>query len=108
MRKQAENVEKVYTIYVVDNDDKLKGRLSLKNLLTTSTKTPIKEVYNDNIHYVNVHDSADEVARIMQKYDLFVLPVVDEIGRLVGQITIDDVIDYIKEEAEKDYQMVPD
>jgi len=105
MRKQAENVEKVHTIYVVDNDDKLKGRLSLKKLLTTSTKTPIKEVYNDNIHYVNVHDSADEVARIMQKYDLFVLPVVDEIGRLVGQITIDDVVDYIKEEAEKDYQM---
>jgi len=105
MRKQAENVEKVHTIYVVDDDDKLKGRLSLKKLLTTSTKTPIKEVYNDNIHYVNVHDSADEVARIMQKYDLFVLPVVDEIGRLVGQITIDDVVDYIKEEAEKDYQM---
>jgi len=105
MRKQAENVEKVHTIYVVDDDGKLKGRLSLKKLLTTSTKTPIKEVYNDNIHYVNVNDSADEVARIMQKYDLFVLPVVDETGRLVGQITIDDVVDYIKEEAEKDYQM---
>ena len=105
MRKQAENVEKVHTIYVVDDDGKLKGRLSLKKLLTTSTKTPIKEVYNDNIHYVNVNDSADEVARIMQKYDLFVLPVIDELGTLVGQITIDDVVDYIKEEAEKDYQM---
>jgi len=105
MRKQAENVEKVHTIYVVDDHDKLEGRLSLKKLLTTSTKTPIKEVYNDNIHYVKVNDSADEVARVMQKYDLFVIPVVDELGTLAGQITIDDVVDYIKEEAEKDYQM---
>ncbi len=105
MRKQAENVEKVHTIYVVDDHDRLKGRLSLKKLLTTSTKTPIKEVYNDNIHFVKVTDSADEVARVMQKYDLFVIPVVDEMGTLVGQITIDDVVDYIKEEAEKDYQM---
>jgi magnesium transporter len=105
MRKQAEEVEKVHTIYVVDDDDRLKGRLSLKKLLTTSTKTPIKEVYNPNIHYVSVNDSADEVARMMQKYDLFVIPVIDELGTLVGQITIDDVVDYIKEEAEKDYQM---
>ncbi len=105
MRKQAEEMEKVHTIYVVDDDDRLKGRLSLKKLLTTSTKTPIKNVYNDNIHFVNVNDSADEVARVMQKYDLFVIPVVDELGTLVGQITIDDVVDYIKEEAEKDYQM---
>ncbi len=105
MRKQAQEMERVHTIYVVDDDDKLEGRLSLKKLLTTSTKTPIKDVYNDNIHYVSVNDSADEVARVMQKYDLFVIPVVDESGKLVGQITIDDVVDYIKEEAEKDYQM---
>jgi len=105
MRKQAEEMDKVHTIYVVDDHDRLEGRLSLKKLLTTSTKTPIKEVYNDNIHFVNVNDSADEVARVMQKYDLFVIPVVDEMGVLVGQITIDDVVDYIKEEAEKDYQM---
>ncbi len=105
MRKQAENVDRVHTIYVVDDDNKLKGRLSLKRLLTTSTKTPIKEVYNDNIHYVHVTDPADEVARLMQKYNLFVLPVVDEMGHLVGQITLDDVMDYIQEEAEKDFQM---
>ncbi len=105
MRKQAKDMPKVHTIYVVNDDEQLKGRLSLKKLLTTSTKTPIKNVYNDNIHFVSVNDSADEVARMMQKYDLFVIPVVDETGRLVGQITIDDVVDYIKEEAEKDYQM---
>jgi len=105
MRHQAEAVDKVHTIYVVDAHNRLEGRLSLKKLLTTSTKTPIKEVFNPNIHFVKVNDSADEVARIMQKYDLFVIPVIDELGTLVGQITIDDVVDYIKEEAEKDYQM---
>ena len=105
MRKQAENVERVHTIYVVDDDDILKGRLSLKKLLTTSTKTPIKDVYNDNVISVKVNDPADEVARVMQKYNLFVVPVVDELGSLVGQITLDDVVDYIKEEADKDYQM---
>ncbi len=105
MRRQAENVDRVYTIYVVDDEGRLKGRLSLKRLLTTSTKTPIKEVYNPDIHYVKVTDPADEVARLMKKYDLFVVPVVDELGHLVGQITLDDVVDYIQEEAEKDFQM---
>ncbi len=105
MRKQAEDVERVHTIYVVDDDDILKGRLSLKKLLTTSTKTPIKEVYNDNIISVKVTDPAEEVARVMQKYNLFVVPVVDELGTLVGQITLDDIVDFIKEEADKDYQM---
>jgi len=105
MRRQAENVQRVHTIYVVDDQNKLKGRLSLKRLLTTSTRTPIKDVYNPDIHTVKVTDPADEVARLMQKYNLFVVPVVDELGHLVGQITLDDVVDYIQEEAEKDFQM---
>lgn len=105
MRVQAENVTRVHSIYVVDDNDKLKGRLSLKDLLTTSTKTAIKDVYIPKVDYVNVHDSAEDVARIMSKYDLEAIPVVDEIGRLVGRITIDDIVDVIKEEAEKDYQL---
>ena len=105
MRKQAENIERVHTIFVVDDDNKLKGRLSLKRLLTTSTKTPIKEVYNPEIKFVRVNDPASEVAQMMQKYNLFVVPVVDELGHLVGQITLDDVMEYVQEEAEKDYQM---
>ncbi len=105
MRKQAENTTRVHTIFVVDDDNKLKGRLSLKRLLTTSTKTPIKEVYNPDIKFVRVNDPATEVAQMMQKYNLFVVPVVDELGRLVGQITLDDVLEYVQEEAEKDYQM---
>jgi len=105
MRAQAENVTRVHSIYVVDDEDKLKGRLSLKDLLTTSTKTHIKDVFISNVDYVNVNENPEEVARIMSKYDLEAIPVVDEIGRLVGRITIDDIIDVIKEEAERDYQM---
>ncbi len=105
MRRQAENVDRVHSIYVVDDDEKLLGTLSLKELLTTSTKTPIKEIYKKDVLFVEVNEEAEEVAIMMQKYDLFVIPVVDEIGRLVGRITIDDVVDVIVEEAEKDYQM---
>ncbi len=105
MRKQAENLSQVHTIYVVDDENKLKGRLSLKRLLTTSTKSAIKDVYNPNIHFVRVSDPAYEVANLMKKYNLFVVPVVDELGHLVGQITLDDVMEYVQEEAEKDYQM---
>lgn len=105
MRSQAEEVTRVHSIYVVDDNNKLKGRLSLKDLLTTSTKTAIKDVLIKNVDAVNVNEKAEDVARIMQKYDLEAIPVVDEIGHLVGRITIDDIVDVIKEEAEKDYQM---
>tara|TARA_R110002012_G_scaffold263456_1_gene446191 strand:+ start:16631 stop:17986 length:1356 start_codon:yes stop_codon:yes gene_type:complete len=105
MRLQAENVTRVHSIYVVDDEDKLKGRLSLKDLLTTSTKTHIKEIYIPKVDYVNVNEKPEEVAKIMSKYDLEAIPVIDEIGRLVGRITIDDIIDVIREVAEKDYQL---
>lgn len=105
MRIQAENVTRVHSIYVVDDENRLKGRLSLKDLLTTSTKTPISQVYIKKVDYVRVDTANTEVARIMQKYDLEAIPVVDEMGRLVGRITIDDIVDVIKEEADKDYQL---
>ncbi|WP_396209989.1 magnesium transporter [Flavobacterium sp.] len=105
MRLQAENVSRVHSIYVIDDEERLKGRLSLKDLLTTSTKTPISEVYIKKVDYVKVDTKDIEVARIMQKYDLEAIPVIDELGRLVGRITIDDIIDVIKEEADKDYQL---
>ena len=105
MRAQAENVTRVHSIYVVDDEDRLKGRLSLKDLLTTSTKTQIAEVYIPKVDSVNVNEKPEEVAKIMSKYDLEAIPVIDEIGRLVGRITIDDIVDVIKDEAEKDYQM---
>ncbi|CAM3359790.1 magnesium transporter [Aequorivita lipolytica] len=105
MRRQAENVTRVHSIYVTDKHGKLKGRLSLKDLLTASERTHISEIYIPKVDYVNVNTEAEDVARIMQKYDLEAIPVVDDEGILVGRITIDDIVDFIKEEAEKDYQM---
>ncbi|MEZ7499300.1 magnesium transporter [Flavobacterium sp. Arc3] len=105
MRIQAENVSRVHSIYVVDDENRLKGRLSLKDLLTTSTKTNITDIYIRKLNSVNVDTEDVEVARIMQKYDLEAIPVVDEMGRLVGRITIDDIIDVIRDEADQDYQL---
>ena len=105
MRIQAENVSRVHSIYVVDDENRLKGRLSLKDLLTTSTKTNITDIYIRKLNSVNVDTEDVEVARIMQKYDLEAIPVIDEMGRLVGRITIDDIIDVIRDEADQDYQL---
>ena len=105
MRIQAEELGEVYMVYVIDNDDVLKGRLSLKSLLTTSTRSLVKDIYIPEIHFVKAKQHADEVAQLMQKYDLFVVPVVNELNHLIGNITLDDVVDHIREEADKDYQM---
>ncbi|GAA4273717.1 magnesium transporter [Aquimarina gracilis] len=105
MRRQAKNVTRVHSIYVVDKEDKLKGRLSLKDLLTAPAKAHISDVYIPKVDYVNVDTEGEEVARVMQKYDLEAIPVVDHEGVLVGRVTIDDIVDFIKDEAEKDYQL---
>ena len=105
MRRQAKNVTRVHSIYVTDKEGKLKGRLSLKDLLTAPEKAHISDVYIPKVDYVTVHTEGEEVARIMQKYDLEAIPVIDEQGILVGRITIDDIVDFIKDEAEKDYQL---
>ena len=103
MRKQAEEVDKVYTIYVVDDNDVLLGTLSLKKLLLTPEKTFITNIYNEKVFSVKANSDDEEVANIMEKYDLVVLPVVDDLNRLIGRITIDDVVDVMKEEAMEDY-----
>ena len=105
MRTQAEEVTRVHSIYVIDDSGKLKGRLSLKDLLIASTRTSISEVYIPKVDFVKVNDDSEHVANIMRKYDLEAIPVVDELGILVGRITIDDIVDVIKEEADKDYQL---
>lgn len=105
MRKQAEEVEFVYTIYVVDNNNVLIGTLSLKKLLLTNAKTIISEIMKTDIIKVDASLSQEEVANTMNKYDLIVLPVVNENNQLIGRITGDDVMDIMKEEAERDYQM---
>ncbi len=105
MRKQAEEVDEVYYVYVVDDDNILKGILSLKKLLLAKWNAKISDLENTDIIHVRTDTSAEEVATVMKKYDLVVVPVIDSIGRLMGRITIDDIVDVIKEEADKDYQM---
>ena len=105
MRKQAEHVKQVHTIYVVDNNDVLLGSMSLRKLLLTETDTPIKEIIKTEIISVKATEDDEDIANIMNKYDLIVLPVVDKENKLIGRITIDDIMDVVKEEAEKDYQM---
>ena len=105
MRVQASEVTRVHSVYVVDNDDVLLGRLSLKDLLVADPKTKIKSIYKSNVEFVFDYDSAEYVANTMQKYDLGAIPVIDKNKKLLGRITIDDIVDLIREEAEEDYQL---
>ncbi len=108
MRKQAEHIKNVYSIYVVEEKDGLLGTISMKTLIfaSSSMRTTICELYKQTkVRAVKVNTPAKEVANIMEKYDLVVVPVVNEMNALVGRITIDDIIDIIKDEADKDYQM---
>ena len=103
IKRQGENVTRVHSIYVVDDKQKLIGRLSLKDWITSSAKNLIKDIYIPKVDSVNVYDDGEEVAKIMSKYDLEAIPVIDNKKQLVGRITIDDIVDFIKEEAEEDY-----
>ena len=105
MRKQAENIKTVHTIYVVDNQNNLLGLMSLRRLLLAEKKTEIKKIINKNIISVQASEQNENVAILMRKYDLVTMPVVDNFGKLIGRITIDDIMDFVKEEAEKDYQL---
>jgi magnesium transporter len=105
IRTQAENVKRVHSIYVVDKADKLIGRLSLKDLLIAKNETKISDIYIPKVDAVHVNDDDEDVARLMAKYDLEAVPVVDDEKTLLGRITIDDIVDVIIEEAEKDYQL---
>ncbi|MEK9565616.1 MAG: magnesium transporter [Flavobacteriaceae bacterium] len=105
MRSQAEYVTRVHSIYVVDEKNKLKGRLSLKDLITANSKAKVKDIYIPKVDFVTVDQEKEEVAKIMSKYDLEAIPVVNQKKELLGRITIDDIVDVIKEEAEKDYQL---
>jgi magnesium transporter len=105
MRAQAENVTRVHSIYVVDEKNRLKGRLSLKDLITANSRAKVKDIYIPKVDFVTVDQDGDEVAKIMSKYDLEAIPVINSKKELLGRITIDDIVDLIKEEADKDYQL---
>ena len=105
MRKQAEDMDEIYYVYVVDDDDRLRGVLPLKKLITNPSVSKIKHVMKKDPIAVHDSDSIEEVAETIEKYDLVALPVIDSIGRLVGRISVDDVMDEVREQHERDYQL---
>lgn len=105
IRAQAKDVKRVHSIYVVTKEEKLIGRLSLKDLLIADNETKIKAIYIPKVDSVHVDENAEEVAKLMAKYDLEAVPVINDDKVLLGRITIDDIVDVIIEEAEKDYQL---
>lgn len=106
IRRQAEDVEKVYAVYVIDDEQKLKGIVSLKRIILARKNTKIENIFDEEIVYVETTRPAEEVAEIMQRYDLDAIPVVNTLGRLLGRITIDDVVDFITDKAEEDIQVM--
>lgn len=104
IRKKADNVEMMYAVYVIDNNDRLLGMLPLKKLIISHPLARVEEIYDSDIHFVKTDTPSEQVAEDMQKYDLAVMPVVDQLGRLVGRITFDDVMDVIKETADENIQ----
>ncbi len=103
IRKQAKDITRVHSIYVLNKKEELIGRLSLKDLIMSPSKKKIKQIYIPKVDYVNVNDSAEDVAKLMRKYDLEAIPVTNDDRQLLGRITIDDIVDFIKDEAEEDY-----
>ena len=105
MRLQAEEMDEIYYVYVVDNDDKLKGTFPLKKMITHPSVSKIKHVMETDPVSVKVDTPIDDVILDFEKYDLVAMPVVDSIGRLLGRITVDDVMDQVRESSERDYQL---
>jgi len=108
IRAQASDVENIYTIYVVDEQGRLNGRLSLKSLLlnASSARSLLRDLKDDDeLVSVKVDESEEIVVKLMERYDLVALPVVDDQGMLLGRITIDDAVDVLIEDAERDYQL---
>ncbi|MBQ2978991.1 MAG: magnesium transporter [Bacteroidaceae bacterium] len=105
MRLQAETMSEIYYVYVVDDDERLKGIFPLKKMITNPSVSRIKQVMEQDPVAVKTDTSIEEVAQIIEKYDIVAVPVVDSIGRLVGRITVDDVMDEVREQSERDYQL---
>ncbi len=106
IRRQAENVQKIYSVYVVDNNGILLGRTSLKRIILATNKTLIKDIYEPEIVSVETYMDQEEVVSVMRKYDLDAVPVVNGKGKLVGRITVDDVVDVMAEMAEAERQLM--
>ena len=105
MRQQAEELDDIYYVYVIDDDERLRGIFPLKKMITSPSVSKVKHVMQKEPISIHVDTPLDEVAQVIEKYDLVAIPVIDSIGRLVGQITVDDVMDEIREQSERDYQL---
>ncbi len=105
MRLQAETMSEIYYVYVVDDDERLKGIFPLKKMITNPSVSRIKQVMEQAPVAVKTDTSIEEVAQVIEKYDIVAVPVIDSIGRLVGRITVDDVMDEVREQSERDYQL---
>ncbi len=105
MRQQAENMDEIYYVYVVDDDERLQGVFPLKKMITSPSVSKVKYVMQKDPICVHADSPLDDVAQVIEKYDLVAVPVIDSIGRLVGQITVDDVMDQVREHQERDYQL---
>ena len=105
MRQQAEELDEIYYVYVIDDDERLRGIFPLKKMITSPSVSKVKHVMQKEPISIHVDTPLDEVAQVIEKYDLVAIPVIDSIGRLVGQITVDDVMDEIREQSERDYQL---
>jgi len=106
IRLQAENVDSIYVVYVTDEFERLTGIITLKNLILANPAARIEDVYNKEVISVSTSASVEDISNLARKYDLVVVPVVDPLGRLVGRITIDDIVDVIREEADENYQLM--
>ena len=106
IRKQAKNVSQIYSVYVTDSKGTLMGKVSLKDIIISKDNSKVKDIYDDFVVSVDANMNQEEVAQIMQKYDLTVLPVVNKRKKLIGRITIDDVVDVITESAEEERQIM--
>ena len=106
IKKQAKNVQNIFSVYVTDDKGKLLGTVSLKDIILAKDNSSIKDVFDDYIISVDAHMNQEEVSQIMQKYDLTVLPVINKRGKLLGRITIDDVVDVITDTAEEERQIM--
>lgn len=105
MRRQAEDMDEIYNVYVVDNDNRLRGVFPLKKMITHPSVSKIKHVMQKDPISVKTDTPIEDLALDFEKYDLVAMPVIDSIGRLVGRITVDDVMDQVREHSERDYQL---
>ncbi len=106
IRAQSENVDTIYVVYITDESERLVGLITLKNLILASPNSLLSDVYNNEVISVPTSCSIEEISNLTRKYDLVVVPVVDPLGRLVGRITVDDVVDVMQEEADENYQLM--